>query len=160
MAQVTALRTREPSGAEKGEPVRQSKSFCGICTRRAILPIYLPTACGGLGLVVALWCCALANLTPVAAAQQSPTTFSDAVQVLAREQSAAEQYATILIKFGNKDDAVYRKGIALYAEAKADFDGLIEALKADLILGREGPPSTRSLQAGAQWRPDSNGPFR
>jgi hypothetical protein len=115
----------------------------GVNTRQATVLLYWAAAAReAFCCVVALCCVAIANLTPVAA-QPSPTTFSDAVQVLAREQSAAEQYATILIKFGN-NDASYRKGIALYSAAKADFDGLIETLKADLIQGRD-PSKSRNL---------------
>ncbi len=132
MAQVAELKKSKPGAADEDEPVRQSRSSCG--TNTISLACRLRTACG---LVVALWCLAVASLMPAAAAQPSPASFSDAVQVLAREQSAAEQYAAILIKFGSKDGAVFRKGIGLYTDARADFDGLIEALKADLILGRD-----------------------
>jgi len=56
---------------------------------------------------------------------------ADAIRVLAREQSAAEQYAVLLDSHGKADTNRYVQGITRYAEAKADFDGLIEALKTD-----------------------------
>ena len=56
---------------------------------------------------------------------------------LAREQSLSESYVGLLNAFGKKDDNTYVKGIELYAVAKADFDGLIEQLKNDLIAGRK-----------------------
>jgi hypothetical protein len=60
-------------------------------------------------------------------------TLAEAVQVLERERSAAEQYAVILDRFGKNDAGRYVQGISRYAEAKADFDGLIEALKTEII---------------------------
>jgi hypothetical protein len=89
------------------------------------------------------------------AAQPAPATFSDAVQVLAREQSAAEQYAVILDRFGKNDTSRYVQGITRYAEAKADFDGLIEALKTDLVEGHSpssSPKLGEALRAAAEKR--------
>jgi hypothetical protein len=89
------------------------------------------------------------------AAQPAPATYSDAVQVLAREQSAAEQYAVILDRFGKNDPTRYIQGITRYADAKADFDGLIEALKTDLIQGRDpgsSPKLGEALRAAAEKR--------
>jgi hypothetical protein len=107
----------------------------------------------------------LAIVNPPAAAQGSPpassttqpapATYSDAVQVLAREQSAAEQYAVILDRFGKNDTSTYLQGITRYADAKADFDGLIEALKTDLIDGRNpsnSPKLNEALRAAAEKR--------
>ena len=85
----------------------------------------------------------------------APRTFSDAVQVLAREQSAGEQYAVIFDRFGKKDMARYIEGIRQYAEAKADFDGLIEALKTDLTEGRspdKSPKLAEALRSAAEKR--------
>jgi hypothetical protein len=87
--------------------------------------------------------------------QSAPMSFSDAVQVLAREQSAAEQYAVMLDRFGKTDPRCYVQGISRYAEAKADFDGLIEALKTDLIQHRDpmrSPKFPAALQAAAEKR--------
>jgi len=89
------------------------------------------------------------------AAQPAPATYSDAVQVLAREQSAAEQYAVILDRFGKNDTPRYIQGITRYADAKADFDGLIEALKTDLIQGSDqgnSPKLADALRAAAEKR--------
>lgn len=57
----------------------------------------------------------------------------DVFQVLGREQSLAESYAAFLNGHGKEDFTKYGKGIKLYSEAKADFDGLIESMKSHLI---------------------------
>jgi hypothetical protein len=117
----------------------------------------------GVGIVVGLIFMAGASLPAVAqgsppagtAAQPAPATYSDAVQVLAREQSTAEQYAVILDRFGKNDTSKYVQGITRYADAKADFDGLIEALKIDLIEGRDpssSPKLGNALHAAAEKR--------
>jgi hypothetical protein len=90
-----------------------------------------------------------------AVAQLAPATYSDAVQFLAHEQSAAEQYAVILDRFGKNDPSRYVQGITRYAEAKADFDGLIEALKTDLNERRSPKDSPRlgeEVQTAAEKR--------
>jgi hypothetical protein len=82
-------------------------------------------------------------------------TLSDAVAVLERERSAAEQYAVILATVGRKDVILYVRGIQLYADAKADFDGLIAELRVDLIEGRSPGQSSKfaaALQAAAEKR--------
>ena len=82
-------------------------------------------------------------------------TLSDAVAVLEKERSAAEQYAVFLGSVGRKDVDAYVRGIQLYADAKADFDGLIAALRIDLIEGRnpaQSPKFTAALQAAAEKR--------
>jgi hypothetical protein len=84
-------------------------------------------------------------------ARTTPMALADAVQVLAREQSAAEQYAVILDRLGKKDPSRYVQGIVRYADAKADSDGLIEALKTDLIEGRD-LASADTLRAAAEKR--------
>jgi hypothetical protein len=79
--------------------------------------------------------------------QTTPMTLADAVQVLERERSAAEQYAVILDSHGKADTNRYVQGITRYAEAKADFDGLIEALKTDLVQHRDPTASPRFGEA-------------
>jgi hypothetical protein len=74
---------------------------------------------------------------------------SDAVAVLEKERSAAEQYAVILATVGRKDANLYVRGIQLYAEAKAEFDGLIAALRIDLIEGRN-PTKSQSFATALQ----------
>jgi hypothetical protein len=104
-------------------------------------------------LLVLLMLLGAANLP--AATQPAPASYSDAVQVLAREQSAAEQYAVILDRFGKSDPSRYVQGITRYADAKADFDGLIEALKTDLIQGHDpgsSPKLADALRAAAEKR--------
>jgi hypothetical protein len=91
----------------------------------------------------------------VSTAPLAPATYSNAVQFLGHEQSAAEQYAVILDRFGKDDSTRYVQGITRYAEAKADFDGLIEALKTDLIEGRDpkdSPKLGEEVQTAAEKR--------
>jgi hypothetical protein len=88
-------------------------------------------------------------------AQAPPMALADAVQVLAREQSVAEQYAVILDRLGRNDPSRYVQGIVRYTDAKADFDGLIEALKTDLIEDRDLASSAKfadALHAAAEKR--------
>ena len=72
------------------------------------------------------------------ATAQEKDNFPEAIGILAKEQSLAENYAVILKEFGKEDIKNYAEGIRLYAEAKAEYDGLIEQLiynlKADKAL--------------------------
>ena len=91
--------------------------------------------------------------TPVSGSETP--RLSDAVAVLERERSAAEQYAVILATVGRKDANLYVRGIQLYADAKAEFDGLIAALRIDLIEGRnpaKSPKFATALQGAAEKR--------
>ena len=54
---------------------------------------------------------------------------SDGIRVLAREKSLAEQFLVIMNDFGKKDVSEYAQRIVLYAQAKAEFDGLITQLE-------------------------------
>jgi hypothetical protein len=90
-----------------------------------------------------------------AAPTDPPPTLSDAVAVLEKERSAAEQYAVVLATVGRKDIERYVRGIQLYADAKAEFDGLIAALRFDLIEGNNPAKSQRfstALQGAAKKR--------
>jgi hypothetical protein len=68
---------------------------------------------------------------------------SDGIRVMAREKSLAEQFLVIMNDFGQKDIGQYAKGVALYAEAKADFDGLIAELEHELEQARPPDQSER-----------------
>jgi hypothetical protein len=57
---------------------------------------------------------------------------SDGIRVMAREKSLAESFLVIMNDFGRKDISLYTRGITLYAEAKAEFDGLITQLEHEL----------------------------
>jgi len=57
---------------------------------------------------------------------------SDGFRVMAREKSLAEQFLVIMNDFGRKDITQYVKGVTLYAEAKAEFDGLLTELEHEL----------------------------
>ena len=97
----------------------------------------------------------LTGLKPAVCAAQGPASLPEAIGVLAHEKSAAEQYAVILATVGKKDMATYLHGITLYANAKADFDGLIEELIASLRSGVKPGTSERfkkALDAAAQKR--------
>ena len=88
-------------------------------------------------------------------AADSAPSLSDAVGVLEKERSAAEQYAVILATVGRKNVDAYVRGIKLYADAKSDFDGLISQLRFDLIDGRDPTRSAKfatALQAAAKSR--------
>ena len=65
--------------------------------------------------------------------ESPPETKEDAFRVLGREQSLAESYVYMLNEFGKNDLDTYAKGIELYAEAKAEFNGLIAFMKTKLI---------------------------
>ena len=91
----------------------------------------------------------------IAASAANEPTLSDAVAVLEKERSAAEQYAVFLASVGRKDVDTYLRGIQLYADAKADFDGLIAALRLDLIEGHnpaQSPKFAAALQVAAEKR--------
>jgi hypothetical protein len=64
---------------------------------------------------------------------------------LKKEQSLAEGYAGLLKGFDKQDRAIYARGIQLYAEAKADFDGLLDQLLAVLRQG-ESPNTSAAFQ--------------
>ena len=75
------------------------------------------------------------------AATVDESALGEAVGVLAKEKSAAEQYAVVLATVGKKHIETYLRGVTLYADAKADFDGLIEQLRFSL---RDGYNPTKS----------------
>ncbi|MDJ0784761.1 MAG: hypothetical protein QNJ22_22545 [Desulfosarcinaceae bacterium] len=58
--------------------------------------------------------------------------FAEAIGFMAEERSLAESYASILNEFGKEDVRNYAKGIRLYAEARAKFEGLIEQLEYEI----------------------------
>jgi hypothetical protein len=70
---------------------------------------------------------------------------AEATGYLKKEQSLAESYAGLLKGFGRQDIATYARGIQLYAEAKAEFDGLIEQILAALRQG-ESPDTSAAFQ--------------
>jgi hypothetical protein len=104
---------------------------------------------------IALFGMAVFREGPSAALAADAPALSDAVAVLEKERSAAEQYAVILATVGRKDANLYVRGIQLYADAKAEFDGLIAALRIDLIEGRNPAQSQKfaaALQGAAEKR--------
>jgi hypothetical protein len=57
---------------------------------------------------------------------------SEAFRVMAREKSLAEHFLVNMNNFGQKDITQYVRGVTLYAEAKAEFDGLLTELEHEL----------------------------
>src|ERR1700738_2739873 len=91
----------------------------------------------------------------VRAQQSEPGTLSDAIRFLAHEKSAAEQFGVILITVAKDNPGLYVRGIKLYADAKAEFDGLIAELRFDLQSGQEPATSAKfneALKAAAEKR--------
>jgi len=65
-------------------------------------------------------------------------SYSEAINHLKKEQSQAETYAVVMNVMkpvGTTDLNKYARGILLYGDAKAEFDGLIEQMKAELMSG-------------------------
>ena len=85
---------------------------------------------------------AVAALLAQPAGAWAQTGFSDAIGVLASERSLAEQGAAF-VKGHAPDDI---DAHALYAQAKAAFDGLIEQLLADVAQGDD-PQVTADFRA-------------
>jgi hypothetical protein len=91
----------------------------------------------------------------MARAKQTEPPISAAMRFLAHEKSAAEQYAVILSTVGRNDAALYVRGIKLYADAKAEFDGLIGELRLGLQIGEEPAKSAKfnaALKEAAEKR--------
>jgi hypothetical protein len=141
----TAMSTRSTSAAGIGGPEskRNLKAFPRVWLASYVASVLFVVVLPGSYVPAA----AETQQHAGAVGETAPMAFPDAVQVLAREQSAAEQYAVILDRLGKKDPALLVQGITRYAEAKADFDGLIEALKTDLIEGRDPGSSTKFTEA-------------
>jgi hypothetical protein len=83
------------------------------------------------------------SLYPVGVSQAS--SLAEAMAQLRKEQSLAESYAGLLKGFGKQDIATYARGIQRYAEAKAEFDGLLEQILA-ARRQRESPDTSAAFQ--------------
>jgi hypothetical protein len=91
----------------------------------------------------------------VRAQQTEPGTLSDAIRFFGHEKSAAEEYGVILSTVAKDDAGVYVRGIKLYADAKAEFDGLIAELRFDLLNGQDPAKSLKfndALKTAAERR--------
>ena len=66
---------------------------------------------------------------------------------LKHEKSAAEQYGVILVTVAKDNTGLYVRGIKLYADAKAEFDGLIAELRFDLLNGQDPAKATKFNEA-------------
>jgi len=81
--------------------------------------------------------------------------FSEAIGFFAKEKSLAKSYAEIIVEFKKENIDYYGKGVLLYANAKAEYDGLIEQLKANLIRDEElggSPDFQAKLKKAAETR--------
>ena len=90
---------------------------------------------------------ALIPVMSASAQQTEPGTLSDAIRFLGHEKSAAEQYGVILITVAKDNAGLYVRGIKLYADAKAEFDGLIAELRYDLQSGQQPAKSAKFNKA-------------
>ena len=83
----------------------------------------------------------------VRAQQTEPGTLSDAIRFFGHEKSAAEQYGVIFLTVAKDNPGLYVRGIKLYADAKAEFDGLIAELRFDLQSGQDPARSAKFNEA-------------
>lgn len=107
-----------------------------------------------------LACGLLLGLASPLYAQTAGSTGSDVIRTLAKERTLGEDGAVLLKGFANKDPARLAQGRLLYSEARADFEGLIEELKDDLVANRD-PVATPAFQstlnkAVGSGKPSSN----
>lgn len=106
----------------------QTRSCCRLALQRRVFRIALILLCVAAGSV---------------RAEADDAALPNAIRVLATEKSAAEQYGVILATVGKADTATYVRGIQLYADAKAEFDGLIAELRFELQSGSDLAASTK-----------------
>jgi hypothetical protein len=126
-----------------GSNAAQARSVRFVLARRSFL------------ISITLVCSSNLLTTAGSAWADNASSLSDAVGVLEKERSAAEQYAVILATVGRKNVDAYVRGIQLYADAKSDFDGLTSQLRFDLIEGHDptkSPKFASALEAAAKSR--------
>jgi hypothetical protein len=73
------------------------------------------------------------------------SSYAEAVGLMKREQTLGEAGAGLLKTFAKDDVPTRARGIQLYALAQAEFNRLLEALKAQLIKGGD-PTESQRLQ--------------
>jgi hypothetical protein len=61
---------------------------------------------------------------------------ADLFEILGTERALAEAHGRLLHEHGRADPALYARGILLYGQAKAAFDGLIESAKHQVTRGK------------------------
>jgi hypothetical protein len=89
----------------------------------------------------------LLSITVLSPQVQAQSAYDVAVRIFKREQTLGETGAGLLKNYAKADAALLGRGIMLYASAQADFNGLLEALKAALIKGED--------LAGSQYYQDA-----
>jgi hypothetical protein len=92
--------------------------------------------------------CILALLLAACTAAQA-TGLPEALGRMERERTLGEANAGLLKTFARDDTATLARGIQLYAQAQADFNALIETLKAELIAEGE-PGEAKGFPADVQ----------
>jgi hypothetical protein len=97
-----------------------------------------------------------ASLPAPGLSQANP--LAEAIGYLKKEQSLAESYAGLLKGVGKQDLGTYARGIQRYAEAKAEFDGLLEQLLAALRQG-ESPDTSTAFQQKLEKAADRRAAF-
>jgi hypothetical protein len=137
-----ALIVKFEGGGHMGSFGKMSQPWCRRIARRAFLILTLSSAI----------------YSSVSSQQMSPPsagTISDAIGLFAREKSAAEQYAVVFSTIAKNNGPLYLRGFKLYADAKAEFDGLVTELRFDVTNGRKPTQSqtfNKTLQAAAEKR--------
>jgi hypothetical protein len=101
--------------------------YLSLVSRRQFLVIFA-SAC-----FAAISACFAAIMNAYGTSQLFAQGTSDGIRVMAREKSLAEQFLVIMNNFGKKDINQYAPGVVLYAQAKAEFDGLITQLEYQLV---------------------------
>lgn len=105
--------------------------------------------------IVARLTALLLLLATLLATATEPLGYPQAVGIMKREQTAGESGAGLLKTFGKGDVGTFAQGIRLYSAAQADFNALIETLKAGLITDARLPDSpdlTRGLVSASDKR--------
>jgi len=82
---------------------------------------------------------------------------AESLGLMERERTLGEAHAGLLKTFAKDDTASLARGIALYAQAEADFNALIETLKAELIM-EEGLGEERDFSATWSMLPADESP--
>ena len=89
------------------------------------------------------------------AAPPAKCVHGEVVHVLTEEKRLAEEGAILLHRYAKPNQALCTRGTVLYAQAKAEFDGLIGQLKVDLGEDRwpaQSPRFREALQQAVEHR--------
>ena len=81
----------------------------------------------------AVWVVLFMVWSLVCNAADEPLANAEAMALLEHERAVAEDMAALLKEFKQHDLKVYAEGVQLYADARGEFNGLIEQIKHGLI---------------------------